>query len=134
MFGRAIRIVVLSSLVLILGTNLVFFTITQNGNTGNDWVIIGTAVSRPGEFKFRGFRYFMDYISTFPGLTNSMNMINYSLNLLSGQADLSHIGVLDAVVGVFNLLISPVTLFITFILDILNNLIWLFGFFIPNWI
>lgn len=134
MFSRLIRIIVLSSLVLMLGTNLVFFTIAQNGATGNDWVIIGTSVSRPGEFKFRGFRYLMDYISTFPGLTNSLNTINYGLNLLSGQGQLTSVGWADAIVGVFYLLVSPITLLITIVLDIFNMLVWLFGFFIPNFI
>lgn len=134
MFSRSIRFIVLSSLILILGTNLVFFTIAQEGGSTNDWVIIGSNVLRPGEFKFRGFKYLMNYISTFPGLTNSMYILNYGLNLLSGQGSLTDIGFLDAVVGVFYLLVSPITLFVTFILDVINNLIWLFGFFIPNFI
>ena len=90
MFSRAVRIIVLSSLIFVLGANLVFFTITQNGVTGNDWVLIGTSVTRPGEFKFRGFKYFMDYVSTFPGLTNSTDFINKSLNLLSGQGNITN--------------------------------------------
>lgn len=134
MFSRAVRIIVLSSLIFVLGANLVFFTITQNGVTGNDWVLIGTSVTRPGEFKFRGFKYFMDYVSTFPGLTNSLNWINQALNLLSGQGTITSVGPVDAMIGVFYLLISPVTLIVTFILDIVNNAVWVFGFFLPNWI
>lgn len=133
MFGRSIRIIVLSSLVLLIIVNLVFFTITNSAALNNNWAFI--EVLNPNvssHYEYRGFKYFFDYISTFPGLANSMNALNMALNLLSSQYDLTGINALNAILGVFWLLISPVTLFVTFILDIINNVVWVFGFFIPN--
>lgn len=133
MFGRSIRIIVLSSLALLVIVNLVFFTITNSAALNNNWVFI--EVLNPNvssHYEYRGFKYFFDYISTFPGLANSMNALNMALNLLSSQYDLTGINALNAILGLFWLLISPVTLFVTFVLDIINNVIWVFGFFIPN--
>lgn len=132
MFSRSIRIIVVSSLIFVLGVNLVAFTLTQTA--GGEWSIIQTSLNGGTQFKFRGFKYFMSYISTFPGLGNSLNTINLGLNLLSGQGGLTNVGWADALIGVFYLLVSPITLLVTLVLDIINNLIWLFGFFVPNWI
>lgn len=130
---RAIRTIVVSSLIFLVLVNLVAFTITKDFSSG-DWHIIHTDINGGSEFKFRGFKYFMEYISTFPGLANSGNLLNLGLNLLSGQANLTKVGWADAIIGVFYLLVSPITLIVGFILDIINNAIWVFGFFVPNWL
>lgn len=130
--ARAIRIIVLSSLIFLVLVNLVAFTITQDFTTG-DWHIIHTDINNGSEFKFRGFKYFMDYVSTFPGLGNSTNLLNKGLNLLSGQGELTTVGWIDAIIGVFYLLVSPITLLVGFVIDIINNAIWVFKFFVPNW-
>lgn len=133
MLKRSLFFIVISASVLLIGANLVLFTITQNGATGNDWLIdVPFGVS--GTYEFRGFMYLYKYLSTFPGLTNSLNVVNTVANTVTGQFDVTGYGVLDAVLGVLLVLITPINLLITFVIDVISNIIWVFNFFIPNFI
>lgn len=131
MLKRSLVVVVLFATIILLTGNLVLFSITNNGATGNNWLgEVQFGVN--GNYEFRGFQYLYQYVSTFPGLTNSLNVINTVVNTITGQFSVSGNNVIDAILGIFYVLVTPVSLIITFIIDIFNNIVWVFGFFLPH--
>lgn len=132
MFSRSLRIIILSSVVVLFVLNLVYFTIVNNSELSNNWTVIHVFDHENiSHYNYKGFAYFFEYISTFPGLGNCQNAINLGLTMLSGSSDISGYNVVDAILGVLYLLATPVTILVTFVLDIINNFIWVIGFFIP---
>lgn len=132
--GRSIRIIVLSLAVFIIVANLAFFTLSQSNFLGYDWVAIN--IYNPNSinvnYEYRGFAYFFEYLSTFPGLNNTVQTWNYVAALVSGQFAPTDWSVVNAILGVLFLLWSPVQLIITFVIDILNDVLWILFFFIPK--
>lgn len=132
--AHSIRIIVLYCTVALIVANLTFFMFSQSGFTGYDWVAID--VYNPFEIKtsyeYRGFAYFFDYLSTFPGLANSFETINKISALFSGQFNPTDYSVVNAIIGVLWVLWSPVQLLFTFVIDIFNDLLWVLFFFVPK--
>lgn len=135
MDSRLLRIIVLSTFVFILGANLVLFTIVQPGTYVHNYVEYAPnfVFMNKYHYNYRGFKDFFDYISTFPGLINSHLTVNRMAAILSREISYTGYTIVDAVLGVFDILSSPVQLIITFILDIFNNVVWIFTFFLPHY-
>lgn len=135
MNGRLLRIIVTSSLIFILGINLVLFTIVQPSTYVHNYTDTGFnfLYMQNYHYEYKGFQYFFEYISTFPGLINSHNTINHVAAILSREISYTGYTVVDAMIGVLDVMSSPVQLIITFILDIINNIIWIFELFIPHY-
>lgn len=132
--GRGLRIIILSCLVFVVVANLAFFAFAQNGVWSNGWVAIKVFGKQDySDYKFRGFADLYKYISTFPGLTNSISVVNNVAAIISGEVSYTGWTVVDAILGVLTIIGSIAELIFAFIGDIINMFIWLFGFFIPNW-
>lgn len=135
MTKRLISIIVLSVVCLVIVANLVLFTITQDGFTGNDWIhinIYNESVFARSNYKFVGLTEIFSYLETFPGLSNSLTTINMVARTVSGQFNVTDYTVVNAILGVLFVLWSPVQLIFTFVIDILNDVIWVIGFFLPK--
>lgn len=133
MFSRSIRILVIVSLIFVIAANFVFFSVSQDAFDNNQqWGSFFVYAHNNNHYEYRGFKYFMEYLQTFPGLQNSINTVNNVAGVLSMQIKYTGWTVADWFIGILMILGSPVQLLICFVLDIVNNLIWLFSFFLPH--
>ena len=130
---RGIRILILSCLVFVIIANLLFYSFSLQGAYSSQWVYIKVFDFRQAHYEYRGFSYFYQYLSTFPGLTNSISTVSHVAAILSGDVSYTNITVLDALISIGSLLATPVQLIICFVSDLINIVIWLFAFFVPNW-
>lgn len=133
---KSIRIIVIASLTFLVVANLAFFTLSQNSFLGYDWVAID--IYNPNtiniNYEYRGFGYFFEYLSTFPGLMNTMETIKAVGSCLTGQFSPTDYNVVNAILGVLFMLWSPIQLIITLVTDIFNDAVWIIWFFVPkNW-
>lgn len=76
---------------------------------------------------FRGFSWFFDKLSTFPGLASSHKMLSTYANIVSGFK-VTNNGILDTILAILRLLTTPINLGVTLVIDIINNAIWFFSF------
>lgn len=132
MMSRSVRIITISSLIFVLIANLAFFAFQQNGVWSNNWVTLKVFGKEVGNYEYRGFRYFYQYLSSFPGLTNSISVVNQIARIVSGGVHYTGFVVVDAIIGVLTIIGSTAELLFAFIADIINMFIWLFGFFVPT--
>lgn len=133
---KSIRIIVIASLTFLVVANLAFFTLSQNSFLGYNWVAID--IYNPNtiniNYEYRGFGYFFEYLSTFPGLMNTMETIKAVGSFLTGQFSPTDYNVVNAILGVLFMLWSPIQLIITLVTDIFNDAVWIIWFFVPkNW-
>lgn len=132
--GRAWRIIFSIVCILILLVNLSMF-VTENQGFASSWWLTIHYYHPLGntDFKFRGIEYFSRYIETFPALQNCQELVAKISTFINGDFHTSYGNVIDAINGVLMILASPVEIALAFLIDIYNNLVWIFGFFFPNW-
>lgn len=80
---------------------------------------------------FKGFGWFFDKISTFPGLSSTHKMMMTYGNIVS-NFHVTDNNIVDAILGILRLLTTPINLTVTLFIDILNNAIWFFSFIFTN--
>lgn len=135
MFSRSIRIIVLTCLIFAIGANYVFFATAQDVFDNNNWITFHfISQHNVAEYEYRGFKYFMEYMKTFPGLANSHNTVSTIAGIINNQVSYTNSDVLNVLLNILTIIGSPVQLIICLVIDIFNNLVWLFSFFIPNFI
>lgn len=76
---------------------------------------------------YRGFKWFFDNLSNFPGPSFTHGMLMTYANIISGYSITGNWG-LDFLLAIFRILSTPLLLTITITMDILNNAIWFIGF------
>ena len=135
MFSRSIRIIFLASLIFVIGANYVFFATAQDVFNNNDWVSLHfISMHNQSTYEYRGFKYFFEYMKTFPGLANSHNTVSTIAGIINNQVSYTNNDVLNVLLNILTIISSPVQLIICLVVDIFNNLVWLFTFFIPNFV
>ena len=133
MFSRTIRIVVLACLAFVIAANYVFFFTAQDAISQNHWQSFHfISMHNVSDYEYRGFKYFMEYLSTFPGLANSHNTLSTIAGIINNQVSYTNNDVLNVLLNILTIIGSPVQLVICFVVDLVNMLIWCFSFFIPT--
>lgn len=78
-------------------------------------------------YEWKGFQWFFERLSTFPGLYYTVNACNTYANIISNFT-ITNIGVLDTVLAILRILTTPLILINTVLVDIINTVIWFIGF------
>lgn len=80
-----------------------------------------------GMVNFKGFKWFFDRISTFPGPTFTHGVLTTYTDILSGFSITGNWG-LDFLLAIFRITSTPILLSITIVVDIVNNGLWFVKF------
>ena len=72
---------------------------------------------------FIGFSDFFKFLETFPGLTTTIVTLRTWGDIISNFS-ITNIGFLDALIGIFRLITTPIALSMTIIVDLFRNIIW----------
>lgn len=128
--NRSLRIIVLSLIVFLLAINFAlwnFDSYLQASVVNVDFNFHSWHDS--GTYEFKGFKWFFDRIASFPGISNTRDMINKWSTIIAGYhvGDVSAWDILGAIINIF---ISPITLFCTILADLISNIIWFLNFFV----
>lgn len=78
---------------------------------------------------YKGFEWFFDRISSFPGPAVTHGYLMTYSNILTGFSITGNWGI-DFLLAIFRILSTPLLFVITVTLDILNNAIWFIRFFV----
>lgn len=122
---RIIRNLVLVLILVVVTFNFLHFLF---GKVLVDDIFDYRVNLEPTRANFMGFKHFFDTVSTFPGLTNTLEFINLIVDIVSGH-HYDPVGILE----ILKIMVSPFLIIIYIIKDIVVNVLWFISAFLPGY-
>lgn len=140
-FSRSIKFIFLTAGVYLLIVNIILWANSAEVNAnliygrefligGDNWWDVLNSFNKWHDYNmvhYRGFEWFYDRFSTFPGLSATTNVITNYANILRGFSITNNF-FLDVLIAIGKMLTTPILLVVTLATDIMSILWWMFSF------